>query len=201
MGYPQARCHARPVARGALSLKQVASLGVAMMSEIRGLANLVIFGQKGRISRPPRPRGARSPKRSHDRDPAEPTRRLTQCRPAEPAATAPGPSTPSWSPPSPPAPSRASRCCRSSATSRTGAQLPEMPRGLPDDSPVFANPDSTPMLPSRVSDTFRRQVAKSGLPVMRLHDARRTHLTHLLRSGSRSRTSRRAPVTGRRSRR
>ena len=64
-----------------------------------------------------------------------------------------------------------------------GARLPELPRQLPDDSPVFANPDGTPMLPSTVSDTFRRQVAKSGLPVMRLHDARHTHLTHLLRSG------------------
>ena len=38
-------------------------------------------------------------------------------------------------------------------------------------------------LPSTVSDTFRRQVAKSGLPQMRLHDARHTHITHLLRSG------------------
>ena len=49
--------------------------------------------------------------------------------------------------------------------------------------PMAGNPDGTPMLPSTVSDTFRRQVAKSGLPVMRLHDARHTHLTHLLRSG------------------
>jgi integrase len=64
-----------------------------------------------------------------------------------------------------------------------GARLPELPRELPDDSPIFANADGTPMLPSTVSDTFRRQVAKSGLPVMRLHDARHTHLTHLLRSG------------------
>ena len=64
-----------------------------------------------------------------------------------------------------------------------GARLPELPRELPDDSPIFANPDGTPMLPSTVSDTFRRQVAKSGLPQMRLHDARHTHITHLLRSG------------------
>ena len=39
------------------------------------------------------------------------------------------------------------------------------------------------MLPATVSDTFRRQVAKSGLPPMRLHDARHTHITHLLRAG------------------
>jgi integrase len=64
-----------------------------------------------------------------------------------------------------------------------GARLPELPRTLPDDSPVFSNADGTPTLPSTVSDTFRRQVAKSGLPQMRLHDARHTHITHLLRSG------------------
>ena len=64
-----------------------------------------------------------------------------------------------------------------------GARLPELPQSLPEDSPVFANADGTPMLPSTVSDTFRRQVVKSGLPQMRLHDARHTHITHLLRSG------------------
>ena len=70
------------------------------------------------------------------------------------------------------------------ATYRTpGARLPELPAELPEDSPIFANADGSPMLPSTVSDTFRRQVAKSGLPQMRLHDARHTHITHLLRSG------------------
>ena len=70
------------------------------------------------------------------------------------------------------------------ATYRTpGARLPELPAVLPEDSPIFANADGSPMLPSTVSDTFRRQVAKSGLPQMRLHDARHTHITHLLRSG------------------
>ena len=65
-----------------------------------------------------------------------------------------------------------------------GARPPEvLPRGLPENSPVFANGDGTPMLPATVSDTFRRQVGKSGLRPMRLHDARHTHLTHLLRSG------------------
>lgn len=65
-----------------------------------------------------------------------------------------------------------------------GARPPEtLPRELPATSPVFANGDGSPMLPATVSDTFRRQVAKSGLRPMRLHDARHTHLTHLLRSG------------------
>lgn len=73
---------------------------------------------------------------------------------------------------------------RKISTFRTpGARPPELPRDLPPDSPVFANPDGSPMLPGTVSDTFRRQVAKSGLPPMRLHDARHTHITHLLRSG------------------
>jgi len=65
-----------------------------------------------------------------------------------------------------------------------GARLPEvLPRELPASSPIFAQADGTPMLPATVSDTFRRQVAKSGLPAMRLHDVRHTHITHLLRSG------------------
>ena len=64
-----------------------------------------------------------------------------------------------------------------------GGRLPEMHHDLPPDSPVFAAPDGPPMLPATVSDTFRRQVAKSGLPPMRLHDTRHTHITHLLRSG------------------
>lgn len=64
-----------------------------------------------------------------------------------------------------------------------GARLPELPRDLPIDSPVFASVDGSPMLPATVSDTFRRQVGKTGLPPMRLHDARHTHITHLLRAG------------------
>ena len=72
---------------------------------------------------------------------------------------------------------------RLSAYRTPGARLPELPRELPPDSAVFAGPDGSPMLPATVSDTFRRQVAKSGLPPMRLHDARHTHITHLLRSG------------------
>ena len=39
------------------------------------------------------------------------------------------------------------------------------------------------MLPSVVSDAWRSAVARTGLPRMRLHDIRHTHLSHLLRVG------------------
>lgn len=63
------------------------------------------------------------------------------------------------------------------------AQLRAIPLDLPDDAPVFAHTDGTPLLPASVSATFRQHVAASGLPSLRLHDVRHTHLTWLLRAG------------------
>lgn len=48
---------------------------------------------------------------------------------------------------------------------------------------VFTTVAGTPMLPSCVSDAWRAAVKKTGLPRMRLHDIRHTHLSHLLRAG------------------
>jgi integrase len=49
--------------------------------------------------------------------------------------------------------------------------------------PVFTTVAGTPMLPSCVSDAWRAAVKKTGLPRMRLHDIRHTHLSHLLGAG------------------
>jgi integrase len=58
-------------------------------------------------------------------------------------------------------------------------------RGVPVDThtSVFTTTRATPVLPSAVSDAWRAAVARTGLPRMRLHDIRHTHLSHLLRSG------------------
>lgn len=48
---------------------------------------------------------------------------------------------------------------------------------------VFARPEGTPIHPDLFSQTFDRTVARSGLPVIRLHDLRHGHASLLLKSG------------------
>jgi integrase len=48
---------------------------------------------------------------------------------------------------------------------------------------VFARPEGTPIHPDQFSQTFDRIVARSGLPVIRLHDLRHGHASLLLKSG------------------
>jgi integrase len=48
---------------------------------------------------------------------------------------------------------------------------------------VFSRPDGTPTHPHLLSDTFKRLVARSGLPRIRFHDLRHTHATLLLKAG------------------
>lgn len=62
-------------------------------------------------------------------------------------------------------------------------RAPVLSTTLAADQPVFVNADGRPLLPATVSDAFRRAVAGAGLPRIRLHDIRHSHLTHLLRSG------------------
>lgn len=52
-----------------------------------------------------------------------------------------------------------------------------------DQGLVFARPEGTPIHPDLFSQTFNRLTAKSGLPVIRLHDLRHSHASLLLRSG------------------
>jgi integrase len=55
--------------------------------------------------------------------------------------------------------------------------------GYRDHGLVFANPDGTPLDPESVAKTFDRRVAKSGLPRVRFHDLRHTHVAHLIAAG------------------
>jgi integrase len=48
---------------------------------------------------------------------------------------------------------------------------------------VFSRPDGTPTHPHLLSDTFKRLVARSGLPRIRFHGLRHTHATLLLKAG------------------
>jgi integrase len=52
-----------------------------------------------------------------------------------------------------------------------------------DQGLVFARPDGPPIHPEFFSRTFDRVVARSDLPVIRLHDLRHTHASLLLQAG------------------
>lgn len=51
------------------------------------------------------------------------------------------------------------------------------------DAPLFARPDGSHLLPSRISDVWRGYVRTLDLPPIRLHDLRHTHATLLLAAG------------------
>lgn len=58
--------------------------------------------------------------------------------------------------------------------------------GLPsskDSDLMFSHYDGTPLRPGSVSHAWSKMVRKSGLPVIRLHDARHTHASILLKQG------------------
>lgn len=55
--------------------------------------------------------------------------------------------------------------------------------GWNDSGLVFTNPDGTPLDPESVAKVFDRRVAKSGLPRIRFHDLRHTHVAHLIAAG------------------
>jgi len=56
-------------------------------------------------------------------------------------------------------------------------------RNYVDHDLVFARDDGTPVHPDVYSQTFRRVVKRLGLPYIRLHDLRHTHVTMGLASG------------------
>lgn len=45
---------------------------------------------------------------------------------------------------------------------------------------VFTQPDGQPVDPESVANVFERRVARSGLPRIRFHDLRHTHVAHLI---------------------
>ena len=57
--------------------------------------------------------------------------------------------------------------------------------GIPckDDDFVFSNPEGKPLLPDTVSNAWLRLVKRHNLEGIRLHDARHTHATLLLKQG------------------
>jgi len=48
---------------------------------------------------------------------------------------------------------------------------------------VFTEPDGQPLDPESVAMVFTRRVARSGLPRIRFHDLRHTHVAHLIAAG------------------
>lgn len=66
---------------------------------------------------------------------------------------------------------------------RTVALLKATRRCSIDDDYVFSHSDGTPIHPQVFSDAFKKQVTRSGLPRIRLHDLRHTHATLLLKAG------------------
>ncbi len=48
---------------------------------------------------------------------------------------------------------------------------------------VFTNELGDPLRPASVGQAFRRLVDAAGVPVIRLHDLRHTHASHLLMAG------------------
>ena len=62
-------------------------------------------------------------------------------------------------------------------------RLEECGGELDPGSPIFTHANGSPMLPAGVSDAFRRQVRAAGLPMIPLHSARHTHISHLLAAG------------------
>lgn len=48
---------------------------------------------------------------------------------------------------------------------------------------VFTNEVGEPIRPNSIGQAFRRLVDAAGVPVIRLHDLRHTHATHLLMAG------------------
>jgi len=52
-----------------------------------------------------------------------------------------------------------------------------------DNDLVFCHPDGNPSLPGTISHAWDRAVRRAGLRVIRLHDARHTHASYMLKQG------------------
>lgn len=55
--------------------------------------------------------------------------------------------------------------------------------GVRDDDWVFAQPDGSPLHPTRFTRVFHRRAAATDLPPIRLHDLRHTWATLAMRAG------------------
>jgi len=54
---------------------------------------------------------------------------------------------------------------------------------LTDDDLVFSHPDGRPLRPNTITYAWERLAAKCGLKVIRLHDARHSHPSLMLKQG------------------
>lgn len=66
---------------------------------------------------------------------------------------------------------------------RQGQDRWAMRAGYHDQGLVSAEPDGSPVDPESVAKVFDRRVEKSGLPRIRFHDLRHTHVAHLIAAG------------------
>ena len=59
-------------------------------------------------------------------------------------------------------------------------------QGIPltDDTLVFSHPDGKPMRPNTVSRAWTTLAARTGLKVIRFHDARHSHASLMLKQGT-----------------
>jgi integrase len=67
---------------------------------------------------------------------------------------------------------------------RQAAEKPACGRGYLDTDLVFTQADGSQVHPQTLTETFARRVKSAGLPMIRLHDLRRTHVAHLLAAGA-----------------
>jgi integrase len=63
------------------------------------------------------------------------------------------------------------------------ALLDKLGRSLKDDDLVFSNPEGTPMRPNTITRAWTMLATRAGVKVIRLHDARHTHASLLLKQG------------------
>jgi integrase len=63
------------------------------------------------------------------------------------------------------------------------AEITNLGRQLTDADLVFCNMDGTPIRPNTVTRVWSTLIAKSGLPIIRLHDLRHTHASLMLKQG------------------
>jgi len=54
---------------------------------------------------------------------------------------------------------------------------------ITDNDLVFCHPDGSPLLPDTISHAWDKAVRRTGLRVIRLHDARHTHASYMLKQG------------------
>ncbi|MFO8143201.1 MAG: tyrosine-type recombinase/integrase [Dehalococcoidales bacterium] len=66
---------------------------------------------------------------------------------------------------------------------KQSAQRAMLGLSLADDDLVFADPEGKPLLPDTISNAWRKLIKRVGLKGIRLHDARHTHASLMLKQG------------------